>query len=82
MAYLLVVFFFFFFFFLFFSFFFCHHAFIVLRYKKPPAALAMVRTKPIYQKHKQRKVTAPINILTRRFLLRLANGHIHKPSTN
>ena len=41
---------FFFFFFLFFSFFFCYHAFIVSRYKKPHAALAMERTKPINQK--------------------------------
>jgi len=31
-------------------FFFCNHAFIVLRYKKPHAALAMERTKPINQK--------------------------------
>ena len=30
-------------------FFFCNHAFIVLRYKKPHAALAMERTKPINQ---------------------------------
>jgi len=42
-SYLLVVFFFF--------FFFCNHAFIVFRYKKPHAALAMERTKPINQKH-------------------------------
>jgi len=47
-------------FFLFFSF--CNHAFIVFRYKKPHAALAMERTKPINQKHKQRKVTAPVNV--------------------
>jgi len=40
-AYLLVVF--------FFSFFFCNHAFIVFRYKKPHAALAMEKTKPINQ---------------------------------
>jgi len=33
-----------------FFFFFCNHAFIVLRYKKPHAALAMERTKPINQK--------------------------------
>jgi len=45
-----------------FSFFFCNHAFIVCRYKKPHAALAMERTKPINQKHKQKKVTAPVNI--------------------
>jgi len=33
-----------------FSFFsFCNHAFIVFRYKKPHAALAMERTKPISQ---------------------------------
>jgi len=37
-------------FFLFSFFFFCNHAFMVLRYKKPHAALAMQRTKPI--KHK------------------------------
>ena len=30
--------------------FFCNHAFIVLRYKKPHAALAMERTKPINQR--------------------------------
>ena len=48
----------------FFSFFlfFCNHAFIVSRYKKPHAALAMERTKPINEKHKQRKVTAPVSI--------------------
>ena len=34
----------------FFFFFFCNHAFIVSRYKKPHAALAMERTKPINQK--------------------------------
>ena len=33
----------------FFLFLFCNHAFIVLRYKKPHAALAMQRTKPINQ---------------------------------
>jgi len=42
-AYLLVGFFFFFFLF-------CNHAFIVFRYKKPHAALAMERTKPINPK--------------------------------
>jgi len=47
-------------FFFFFSF--CNHAFIVFRYKKPHAALAMERTKPINPKHKQKKVTAPVNI--------------------
>jgi len=46
----------------FFFFFFCNHAFIVFRYKKPHAALAMERTKPINHKHKQKKVTAPVNI--------------------
>jgi len=30
-------------------FFFCNHAFIVFRYKKPHAARAMERTKPINQ---------------------------------
>jgi len=48
-AYLLVVF-----------FFFCNHAFIVSRYKNPHTALAMERTKPINQKHKHQKVTAPV----------------------
>ena len=43
-------------------FFFCNHAFIVFTYKKPHAAQAMERTKPINQKHKQKKVTAPVNI--------------------
>jgi len=42
-SYLLVAFF-------FLSFFFCNHAFIVFRYKKPHAALAMEKTKPIKQK--------------------------------
>jgi len=32
---------------IFFFFFFCNHAFIVFRYKKPHAALAMEKTKPI-----------------------------------
>ena len=75
MTYPLVIFFSFFFFSLFFFYF--NHAFIVFRYKKPDAALAMERTKPINQKHKQRKVTAPVNIhLSRRFLLRWAVGLI------
>jgi len=66
-AYLLVI---------FFSFFFCNHVFIVFRYKKPHAALAMERTKPINQKQKQKKVTAPVKYsLFRRFLLRRAFGH-------
>jgi len=43
-AYLLVV------FFSFFFSFFCNHAFIVSRYKKPHAALAMEKTKPINPK--------------------------------
>jgi len=43
-SYLLVVFF----------LFLCNHAFIVFRYKKPHVALAMEKTKPINQKHKQR----------------------------
>ena len=44
-------------------FFFCNHSFIVFRYKKPHAALAMEKTKPINQKkHKQSKVTAPVSI--------------------
>ena len=33
----------------FFFFFFCNHALIVFRYKKPHAALAMERTKPVNQ---------------------------------
>jgi len=41
----------FFFFFVFFS----NHAFIVSRYKKPHAALAMERTKPINQNMNKRK---------------------------
>ena len=36
--------------FFFFFFFFCDHGFIVFRYKKPHAALAMEKTKPINQK--------------------------------
>jgi len=39
----------------FFFFFFCNHAFIVFRYKKPHAALAMERTKPINQNINKRK---------------------------
>jgi len=67
-AYLLVVFFF---------LFFCNHAFIVLRYKKPHAALAMERTKPLNHKHKHKKDTAPVKYpLSRRFLLRRGVGHI------
>jgi len=42
--------------------FFCNHAFIVFRYKKPDAGLAIERTKPLNQKQKQKKVTAPVNI--------------------
>jgi len=49
-------------FFSFFFPFFCNLAFTVFRYKKPHAALGMERTKPINQKHKQRKVTAPVSI--------------------
>jgi len=49
-------------FFSFFFPFFCNHGFTVFRYKKPHVALAMERTKPINQKHKQRKVTAPVGI--------------------
>jgi len=48
-----------------FHFHFCNHAFIVFRYKKPHAALAMEKTKPINQKQKQRKVTARVNIYYR-----------------
>jgi len=60
-----------------FFFFFCNPAFIVSRYKKPHAALAMERTKPINQKRKHKKVMAPVKYpLSRRFLLRRAIGHI------
>jgi len=57
--------------------FFCNPAFIVFRYKKPHAALAMERTKPI----KSNKITKESQgtdkyPLSRRFLLRRANGHI------
>ena len=70
-AYLLVDIFFFFFFF------FCNHVFIVFRYKKPHAALAMERTKPI-NPNKITKESHGTNKypLSRRFLLRRANGHI------
>ena len=51
-SYLLVVFF----------FFFVIMCLLFIRYKKPHAALAMERTKPINQKHKQKKVTALVNI--------------------
>jgi len=44
----------------FFFFFFCNKSLIFFMYKNPHAALAMERTKPINQKHKQRKVTAPV----------------------
>jgi len=63
---------------LFFSFFFfCNHAFIVFRYKKPHAALAMERTKPI----NPNKITKESHgtdkyPLSPRFLLRRAIGHI------
>jgi len=48
----------FFFFFFFFSlfFFYYYHAFIVFMYKKPHAALAMERTKPINQNNYKRKL--------------------------
>jgi len=60
-----------------FFFFFCNHAFIVSRYKKPHAALAIERTKPINEKHKHKKVTAPVKYpLLRMFLLRRAIGRI------
>jgi len=65
--------------FFFFFIFFWNHMFIVFRYKKPHAALAMERTKPINQKHKQRKVYGTNKYpLTRRFLLRRAIGHIQQ----
>ena len=64
------------FFFFLFSFF-CNHEFIVSRYKKPHAALAMERTKPINQKHEQEKVTAPVKYPPScSFLLRRASGHM------
>jgi len=57
--------------------FFCNHAFIIFRYKKPHAALAMERSKPINQKHKHKKVTVPVKYpLSPRFLLRRAVGQI------
>jgi len=64
------------FFFSFFSFF-CNHAFIVFRYKKPHAALAMERTKPI-NPNKITKESHGTNEypLARRFLLRRASGHL------
>jgi len=43
-------------------FFFCNHAFIVLRYKKPHAALAMERTKPINQNINKRKSRHQLNV--------------------
>jgi len=67
------------FFFSFFSHFFvfCNHAFIVFRYRRPHAALAMERTKPI----NPNKITKESHgtgkyPLWRRFLLRRAIGHI------
>ena len=54
--------FFFLFFFFFFFFFFVIMRSLFFRYKKPHVALAMERTKPVNQKHKQRKVTAPVSI--------------------
>ena len=64
----------------FFSFFFFYnHAFIVFRYKRPHAALAMERTKPINQKQitKESHGTNK-DPLTRRFLLHRAIGHIYQ----
>jgi len=63
--------------FVFLFFFFCNHAFIVFRYKKPRAALAMERTKPI-NPNKITKESHGTNKypLSRRFLLRRASGHI------
>ena len=64
-------------------FFFCNHAFIVSRYKKPHAALAMERTKPINQKHKHKKVTAPVKYpLLHRFSSAGPSATYHKESTN
>jgi len=58
-------------------FFFCNHAFIVFRYKKPHAALAMERTKPINQKHKTKESYGTSKYpLSRRVLLRRADGLI------
>jgi len=64
--------------FFFFFFFFCNHAFIVFRYKKPHAALAMEKTKPINQiTNNKRKSRHQFKYpLSRRFLLRRAIGHI------
>ena len=64
-------------FFSFFFFFFCNHTFIVFRYKKPHAALAMERTKPINpNKITKESYGTDKYPLWRRFLLRRANGHI------
>jgi len=66
-----------------FFFFFCNHAFIVFRYKKPHGALAMERTKPINQKHKHKKVTAPISIHYRAgFSSAGSSATCNKESTN
>jgi len=63
-------------FFFFFSFF-CNHAFIDFRYKKPHAALAMERTKPINHKQITKESHGTIKYpLSGRFLLRRATGHI------
>ena len=70
--------------FFFFLFFFCNHAFIVFRYKKPHAALAMERTKPINQKQITKESYGTNKYpLSRRFLLRRAIGLIkRKVQTN
>jgi len=70
-------------FFLFFFSFFRNYAFIVLRYKKPHAAVAMEKTKPINQitTTKESLCTGKYP-LSPRFLLRRAIGRFNKESTN
>ena len=63
-------------FFLFFFFFVIMRS-LFFRYKKPHAALAMERTKPIYQKQLTKESHGTSKYpLTKRFLLRWAIGHI------
>jgi len=57
--------------------FFCNHEFIVFRYKKPHAALAMERPKPINQKQLTKESHGTSKYpLSRRFILRRAIGHM------
>ena len=61
------------------SFFFCYHVFIVYRYKKPHAARAMEKIKPLNQKQitKERYGTSKYP-LSRGFFLRRALSHIER----